>query len=137
MPRKYENKQTIKTRLCYGLAIILLIMVGLCSRKIGSIPSETGDALWAMTLFCFIRVLFPTIGLNVVAIVSLAGSFAVEFSQLIRWEWLVEFRSTTIGHLLLGQGFLWADLFAYVLGVALILLVARTIESKRLSDKSM
>ena len=29
-------------------------------------------------------------------------------------------RSTFLGHMLLGQGFLWSDLLAYTIGIAVI-----------------
>ena len=89
------------------------------------IPEETGDGLWAMALFCFLRFLFINQRLERIAIATLVISFAVEFSQLIRWEWLVAFRSTFIGHMLLGHGFVWWDLLAYIIGVLLAYLIAR------------
>ena len=58
------------------------------------------------------------------------SSYCVEFSQLIRWPWLVEFRSTTIGHLMLGQGFLWSDLIAYMIGIQLFYILTDYIEKK-------
>lgn len=95
------------------------------------IPEETGDGLWAMALFYFLRFLFINQELERIAIATFAISFAVEFSQLIRWEWLVAFRSTFIGHMLLGQGFVWWDLLAYIIGVLLAYLIARLSEVVR------
>ena len=94
------------------------------------IPEETGDGLWAMALFCFLRFLFINQRLERIAIATLVISFAVEFSQLIRWEWLVAFRSTFIGHMLLGQGFVWWDLLAYSVGIIVIYFVSQTYEKK-------
>ncbi len=94
------------------------------------IPEETGDGLWAMALFCFLRFLFINQKLERIAIATLAISFAVEFSQLIRWEWLVAIRSTFIGHMILGQGFVWWDLLAYSIGVIVIYFAARAYESR-------
>ena len=122
--------QRMSKRIFYIIAIIFLILIGLSSRKISMIPEETGDGLWAMALFCFLRFLFINQKLERIAIVTLTISFAVEFSQLIRWEWLVAFRSTFIGHMLLGQGFVWWDLLAYIIGVLVVYLIAR------LSDKA-
>ena len=118
-------------RILYIIAILFLILIGLSSRKISMIPEETGDGLWAMALFCFLRFLFINQELERIAIATLAISFAVEFSQLIRWEWLVAFRSTFIGHMLLGQGFVWWDLLAYIIGVLLAYLIARLLEVVR------
>ena len=111
------------------IGIIVLIPIGLYSRKVSWIPDETGDALWAMTVFCIWRIVLVKKELRLIAVVSLTHSFLVEFSQLIRWPWLVSFRNTFIGHMMLGQGFLWTDLLAYLIGITIIYLVFRAIQS--------
>ena len=118
-----QTKMTAKHKrmILISLAgILVLIPAGLVSRHISSIPEETGDAIWAMMVFCLWRIIFVKKDLRLIAIVSLAHSFLVEFSQLIRWPWLVSFRSTFWGHMMLGQGFLWTDLLAYLIGIAVI-----------------
>ena len=117
-------------RVFYIIAIALLIVFGLSSRKVAFLPDETGDGLWAMALFCFLRLIFIKIKLKHIAIITLALSFIVEFSQLIRWEWLLTIRSTFIGHMILGQGFVWWDLLAYSIGVIVIYFAARAYESR-------
>lgn len=107
---------------------ILLIPIGLYSRHISWIPEATGDALWAMLVFCLWRIILVKKSLWLVAFISLTHSFLVEFSQLIRWSWLVSFRNTFIGHMMLGQGFLWTDLLAYLIGILLIYWVFRIVE---------
>ena len=114
-------------RAFYIIAIALLIVLGLSSRKVAFLPDETGDGLWTMALFCFLRLIFVNSKLKDIAIVTLVLSF---LSQLIRWEWLVAIRSTFIGHMLLGQGFVWWDLLAYSIGVIVIYLVVRTYEKR-------
>ncbi|MBR1520058.1 MAG: DUF2809 domain-containing protein [Bacteroidaceae bacterium] len=113
------------------IGIVVLIPTGLCSRHINWIPEETGDALWAMMMFCLWRIVLVKKGLKLVALVSLTHSFLVEFSQMIRWPWLVSFRSTFLGHMMLGQGFLWTDLLAYLLGILLVYGVFRGVEKRR------
>lgn len=110
------------------MGCILLIPIGLYSRHISWIPEETGDALWAMLVFCLWRIILIKKSLRLVAFISLTHSFLVEFSQLIRWSWLVSFRRTFIGHMMLGQGFLWTDLLAYLIGILLIYWVFRIVE---------
>ena len=117
-------------RVFYIIAIALLIVLGLSSRKVAFLPDETGDGLWAMALFCFLRLIFVNTKLKDIAIVTLVLSFLVEFSQLIRWEWVVAIRSTFIGHMILGQGFVWLDLLAYSIGVIVIYFAARAYESR-------
>jgi len=110
------------------IGIIVLIPLGLYSRHLKWIPEETGDALWAMMVFCLWRIIMVKQSLRLVAIISLTHSFLVEFSQLLRWSWLVSFRSTFIGHMMLGQGFLWTDLLAYLIGILLIFCLFQSME---------
>ncbi len=112
------------------IGIILLIPIGLISRRIGWIPTETGDALWAMMVFCLWRIVLHNKKLPTVAIVSLAHCYLVEFSQMITWKWLVSFRQTFIGHMMLGQGFLWIDLLAYSIGIIVIYMIFSRIEEQ-------
>lgn len=113
------------------IGIVVLIPLGLYSRHITWLPKETGDALWAMMVFCFWRIILVKSKLRTVAIVSLTHSFIVEFSQLLRWPWLVSFRDTFVGHMMLGQGFLWTDLVAYVIGIIIIYWVFKALEIKQ------
>ena len=112
------------------IGIILLIPIGLISRRIGWIPTETGDALWAMMVFCLWRIVLHNKKLPLVAITSLAHCYLVEFSQMITWRWLVSFRQTFIGHMMLGQGFLWIDLLAYSIGIIVIDMIFSKIEKQ-------
>jgi hypothetical protein len=54
----------------------------------------------------------------VLAGAALAISFAVEVSQLHHVPWLDALRSTRLGALALGQGFLRSDLLCYTVGVS-------------------
>ena len=112
------------------IGIIVLIPVGLYSRHVTWLPDEVGDALWAMMVFCFWRIILVKKDLPLVALISLIHSYLVEFSQLVRWPWLVSFRRTFIGHMMLGQGFLWIDLLATLIGIVLIFFVFYAIEQR-------
>ena len=112
------------------IGIILLIPIGLISRRISWIPTETGDALWAMMVFCLWRIVLHNKKLPLVAITSLVHCYLVEFSQMITWRWLVSFRQTFIGHMMLGQGFLWIDLLAYSIGIIVIYMIFSKIEEQ-------
>ncbi len=118
----------MKKRICYLMAVGALIPLGLISRRVDWLPDQVGDMLWTMMVFCCWRILLVRSRLERVAVATLTFSFLVEFQQLVRWEWLVDLRSTTLGHLVLGQGFLWLDLVAYVLGTLLIYLLAKMAE---------
>lgn len=114
------------------IGIAVLIPLGLCSRQFDSIPNETGDALWAMMVFCIWRIILHKKKLTTIAIVSLISSYLVEFSQLITWSFLVVFRKTFIGHIMLGQGFLWIDLLAYTIGIICIFGIFKIFEKNHL-----
>ena len=124
-------KAHTKKRLQYASAIIALIALGLLSRRINGIPDACGDALWAMMVFCCWRFVLVSRPLKTVAVVSLITSFLVEFSQILSFDWLVRLRSTFLGHMLLGQGFLWIDLLAYTIGVIIIYIIAHLIEKSK------
>lgn len=113
------------------IGIAVLIPLGLISRHINCLPNEVGDALWAMMIFCIWRIILHRKPLTTVAVVSLINSFLVEFSQLITWSFLVEFRKTFLGHVMLGQGFLWADLVAYTIGISCIFGLFRLFEKTK------
>lgn len=109
-----------RTRSRYLLALAAIIALGLLSRRVAWLPNSVGDMFWAMMVFCFVRLLFVRWRTLLVVATALSISFAVEFSQLIRWSWLCRFRNTFVGHMLLGQGFMWQDLVAYIVGVGLM-----------------
>lgn len=107
--------------------MVAIVSLGLASRRVAWLPSGCGDALWAMMMYCLWRIVFVRRTLRWIALCSLSTCYAVELSQLIRWPWLVSFRSTTVGHLLLGQGFLWTDLVAYTAGILIIYLLTHCV----------
>ena len=111
-----------RTRGRYLLALAAIIALGLLSRRVAWLPNNVGDMFWSMMVFCFVRLLFVRWRTLLVVATALGISFAVEFSQLLRWEWLCRFRNTFVGHMLLGQGFMWQDLVAYIVGVGLLYL---------------
>lgn len=57
---------------------------------------------------------------HLVALLSLAVCYLVEFSQLYQAPWIITIRRTLPGRLVLGHGFLWSDLLAYTAGIAAV-----------------
>jgi hypothetical protein len=55
----------------------------------------------------------------------MAVSLLVEVGQLYHAPWIDTIRSTPIGGLALGHGFLWSDLACYAGGVVLGILIER------------
>ena len=111
-----------RRRLIALAAMAATIALGLASRHwpaalpdvLGKYP---GDALWALMVFFGWRALRPRARTRDVALLAMATSVVVECAKLWQAPWLVAFRYTTIGHLLLGHVFSWRNLVAYALGV--------------------
>jgi len=88
-----------------------------------------GDSLWAMMIYFLVRFLFANRSIKKAILMSIIFCFAVEFSQLYHSGWIDMVRRTTLGGLILGYGFLWSDLVAYLLGIGLGAAVDRIIEA--------
>lgn len=113
---------TKRNRLLYAMFTILVIILGLSSRKFAfALPTllndYLGDALWALMIFIGFGFLFPKIETKKLAFISLMFCYGIEVSQLYHAEWIDSIRATTLGGLVLGYGFLWSDLVAYTIGV--------------------
>jgi hypothetical protein len=112
-----------KSRIIYFFSIVLIICLGLSSRKINFIPLFVGDILWATMIFFIVRCLLLNMSIRAIAFISILICFSVEFSQLYQAEWINVVRHTLPGRLILGQGFLWSDLIAYIAGVFIAIIV--------------
>jgi hypothetical protein len=106
------------------IGMMLAAIFGLASRQqplLGwpVIGPYGGDAAWAMAAYAGWRFLRPAADVSMIAGLALLTAFSVEISHLVRVEWLDAIRSTRLGTLLLGRGFLWSDLLVYSVGTAL------------------
>ncbi len=113
---------TKRNRLLYALFTIVVVILGLSSRKFAFVLPDLlndylGDALWALMIFTGFGFLFPKIETRKLAFISLIFCYGIEISQLYHAEWIDSIRATTLGGLVLGYGFLWSDLVAYTIGV--------------------
>ncbi len=106
-----------KSRITYFVAICIVVVLGLASRQFSIIPFFIGDVLWALMIFLIFRFLFINITAKSLVLLSLSFCFLIEISQLYQAEWINTIRHTTLGGLILGQGFLWIDMIAYTAGV--------------------
>ena len=112
-----------KVRIIYAALVFLIMCFGILSRRSAFVPLCAGDILWALMIFFIVRTLFVNSGVRFITLVSLSVCYLVEISQLYQAEWINTIRQTLPGRLILGQGFLWADLFAYAIGVLIGILV--------------
>ena len=111
-------------RWSYLAVTFIIILLGLASRKYGDILPEfiveySGDTLWAAMVYCGLRFLLPSVSILKIATISLLFSYCVEISQLYQADWANAIRSTKLGALIFGHGFLWSDMICYTVGVIL------------------
>lgn len=112
-----------KSRIYYFLVFILIILLGILSRKMAFIPLCIGDFLYAVMIYFLIRTIFIHQKTIHLAILSLLICYCIEFLQLYQAEWIVALRKTLFGRYVLGQGFLWSDILAYTFGIAFAYLI--------------
>ena len=127
---------SMKRRIAYLLLAIVTMLVGLASRRYrphlpSFIGEYSGDVLWALMLFLIVSFLLASRPLFQRCVVSLVLALAVELSQLYHAPWIDGIRSTTLGGLVLGFGFLWSDLVCYFVGISAGAFMERTVQRKR------
>lgn len=111
-------------RLSYLGSAIAVVAAGLLVRSsaLGLSPfaaKYAGSVLWGAMVFCLVGALVPGAGRLRIALSAAILAATVEFSQLLRVDWLDTFRATPLGALLLGRTFALADVAAYWAGIAL------------------
>ena len=119
--RKSAQKRP-RSRALYALLAIAVIACGLLWRSAFiSMPqwlsNNGGDALWALMVFVGFGFLLPRASTMTLALLALAFSWGIEFSQLYRAPWIDAIRATLPGKLALGNTFNWPDLPAYATGI--------------------
>ena len=103
-------------RLNYFILIVLVLILGILSRKISNIPLFIGDVLYAVLIYFGFRFILIDFKKATSHLLSLLFCFGIEILQLVQIDWLIAIRKTTLGHYILGEGFLWLDLLCYVIG---------------------
>ncbi|GGB65271.1 putative membrane protein YjgA [Flavobacterium suaedae] len=110
----------------YIPVIIITVGLGLFVRaKANWFPEVfnlyAGDALYAFMMH-YIVCLFTNKTPLYKAVIALLICYVIEFSQLYQAEWINTIRQTPPGKLVLGSGFLYSDLLAYLIGITLAFL---------------
>ncbi|WP_289136487.1 DUF2809 domain-containing protein [uncultured Brevibacillus sp.] len=113
-----------RVRVAYILAVFAAMALCLGSRAFTDmLPSfvaeHFGDALWACMIYFGFRTCFAHKTISYAMWCSLVFCFAVEGSQLYQADWINSIRETALGALVLGKGFLTADLLRYTAGIAI------------------
>ncbi|MCB2298196.1 ribosomal maturation YjgA family protein [Clostridium tagluense] len=117
-----------RNRLFYGFMVIIVIILGLCSRKMATVIPDflntyLGDALWALMVFLAFGFIFKGTKTKLVALMGISFCYIIELSQLYHDIWIDNMRKTTLGGLVLGYVFLYTDLLAYAIGIGLGIII--------------
>jgi hypothetical protein len=120
----------LKARIPYVIAVVISMVLGYSSRRYAdSLPAfiaeHFGDALWASMIYFGFRAIGVNKNLFWAGGISVIFCFGIEFSQLYQVDWMNEIRSTFVGALVLGSGFLTVDLIRYSVGIMIALIVDR------------
>jgi hypothetical protein len=110
----------VSRRLAALAAAALTVAAGLALRRLtgGLLAKLGGVALWAALVYWLCVLVRPRARREVVALLALAISFAVELFQLTPYPAALAARWPPV-HLVLGSTFWAPDLLAYLLGVGL------------------
>lgn len=111
--------QEKRTRFKYLLIILAVIGITIFSRTRPEIPLFIGDLLYAVMVFFIARFAFISLPFKYAALVSIAFCLIIELLQLCQSAMMISLRHTLFGKYVLGQGFLWSDIAAYIVGVSL------------------
>lgn len=135
-----NNESHHQLRRTYFVAVIITILLGLASRKLGYLlfsflAENAGDVLWAMMVYFGFRFLFLKKNILTAIFLSFLFSFGIEFSQLYQEEWINQIRGTLLGALILGKGFLTVDLIRYTAGIVIASCLDRLIIKKKQRNK--
>ncbi len=131
-----SESNLIRARIIYLCLVLIVIFLGLSSRTyVDYLPNflgkYAGDTLWATMVYFGFAFLFNKLTIKKVAIVSLIFSYGIEISQLYQGEWINNVRSTLIGSLVLGHGFLFSDLICYTIGIFMAMIIDKFIFIKK------
>lgn len=99
------------------------MLLGILSRKINGIPLFIGDIFYAVMLYFGSSMIFINSNKQIKILFPLLLCYLIELQQLYNAEWINAIRNTTLGHYILGQGFLWSDLVCYTFGVGVAFLI--------------
>jgi hypothetical protein len=116
--------QPRRSRITYGVVIVIVIALGLASRRFTSnlpafVGDYAGDTLWALMVYLLLAFVWPSASSARLAAAALAFAFAIELTQLYHAPWIDRVRDTRLGALVLGYDFVWSDLLCYATGVAM------------------
>lgn len=114
-----------RKRIVYAIGIIITIFLGISSRSTVFpqwINLYLGDTLWAFNIFLMMGFILRNKKTTWIGILSLLFCYLIEISQLYHAVWIDNIRSTKLGGLIFGFGFLWSDILCYTTGIIIAFL---------------
>lgn len=125
-------------RIHYVVFILISIVLGLASRIFSnllpdSIANHAGDTLWAMMVYFIFRFIFVERSQGLAFCLGVIFCFFIEFSQLYQADWINVIRSTLLGGLIFGKGFLVVDLLRYSVGIVIAFMIDKWILFRRVN----
>ncbi len=118
--------ETTRTRLCALGVVAIVIPIGLFARAhrasadpsnlTGFLATYTGDTLWPVMFYFMGRFCFPAMRILPIVIGVLTLTLTLEFGQLWQPPWLQHLRSLPVIGFLLGNSFIWSDVWCCLLG---------------------
>jgi len=90
-----------------------------------------GDVLWATMIYFMLRFFLLNASVQKIALISIIISYAIEFSQLYKANWIDNLRHTFPGRMILGETFFWGDLVSYTAGILIGVLVDNIVKKGR------
>jgi len=132
----FINNKNNRLRSIYFLLVLITVVIGISTRKLPQlfhpfIAVYGGDTLWALLFFIIARIIWIKKPIWVIVVITYSFCILIECSQLYQGEWIVRWRQTFAGQMLLGQGFLWSDFACYAVGVLIGCAIAYMIEKKK------
>lgn len=123
-------KKMFLQRRYYFFLFWTTLLLGILSRKTNIIPLFTGDTLYAIMIYFGMRLILIHKSLKTAFGFALLFCYSIECQQLYKSEWILSIRNTTLGHYILGEGFLWSDLFWYTFGIGIVYFLVSFLKRK-------
>ena len=92
-----------------------------------------GDLLVVILIYCFLKGFLPW-SIMTVALLVLAFAFSVEFLQFLNIVEKLGLEESKVASIVIGSSFSWLDLFAYMIGIAIVLIVEKLWLQKDIFD---
>ncbi len=106
----------------FGLAILIFIIEVLIALfvKDNFVRPYVGDVLVVILMYCFAKS-FLRVPVRLLAMSVLAFSFIIEALQYVKIVERLGWEKSQFARTVIGTSFAWADIIAYMVGIAIVL----------------